>query len=126
VAQQTELVVILDDRPGTAAQLGAVLGEAGINIEGVCGVVSGNEGVLHVLVESDAQRAHALLEAAGMRVDHEREVFVTSLPDRPGEMARILHRLAAADVNCDLLYLTARGRLVIGAEDITQVSSILT
>ena len=126
MAQQTELVVILEDRPGSAARLGALLGEAGINIEGVCGVVSGHEGVLHVLPENDAERARHVLEAGGMRVDHQREVFVTSLPDRPGEMARLLDRLAEADVNCDLLYLTTRGRLVIGAEDIAQVSSILT
>jgi hypothetical protein len=82
--------------------------------------------VLHVLPENDAERARHALEVGGMRVDHQREVFVTSLPDRPGEMARLLDRLAQADVNCDLLYLTTRGRLVIGAEDIAQVSSLLT
>jgi hypothetical protein len=41
-------------------------------------------------------------------------------------MGRLLHVLADADVNCDLLYLDARGRLVIGAEDMEEVSHLLS
>ena len=33
-----DLVVNLENKPGTLAELGAALGNAGINIEGVCGV----------------------------------------------------------------------------------------
>ena len=56
----------------------------------------------------------------------ERPVWVSQLADRPGEMGRLLHALADADVNCDLLYLDAHGRLVIGAEDMEAVSHLLS
>ncbi|NIT57181.1 MAG: amino acid-binding protein, partial [Phycisphaerae bacterium] len=35
-----DLTVILEDRPGTVADMGEALGKAGINIEGGCGFPS--------------------------------------------------------------------------------------
>jgi hypothetical protein len=53
-----DLTVVLEDRPGALAQLGRVLGEAGITIDGACGFVSGGKGVLHLLVEDFAVTYH--------------------------------------------------------------------
>ena len=33
-----DLTIILEDHPGALAKMGETLGEAGINIEGICGV----------------------------------------------------------------------------------------
>jgi len=33
-----DLTVILQDRPGTLADMGEILGNAGINIEGMCAI----------------------------------------------------------------------------------------
>jgi len=32
-----DLTVVLEDRPGTAADMGEALGKAGVNIDGFCG-----------------------------------------------------------------------------------------
>jgi hypothetical protein len=32
-----DLTIILKDKPGTLAQVGEILGQAGVNIEGLCG-----------------------------------------------------------------------------------------
>jgi hypothetical protein len=127
MALQTDFTVILDDRPGTAALVGETLGRAGVNIDGLSLFTSGGVAILHVLV-SPHEVDHARQSLTDARIDlhGERRVWVAQLVDRPGEMGRLLHVLAGADVNCDLLYLDAHGRLVIGAEDMEEVSHLLS
>jgi len=126
VAMQTDFTVILDDRPGTAALVGETLGDAGVNIDGLSLFTSGGVAIFHVLVApQEVEAARDALRNAGIDLHGERAVWVAQLPDQPGEMGRLLRALAGADVNCDLLYLDGRGRLVIGAEDMEEVSHLL-
>jgi hypothetical protein len=112
----TDLTVNLENRPGALAQLGEVLGSAGINIDGVCGIADEATGAVHVLVE-DGGSARQALSAAGVECGPEREVEMVSIVDQPGEMGRHLRRVADAGVNVDLVYLATGTRLVIGATD---------
>lgn len=112
-----DLTVILEDRPGTIADLGEAAGAAGVNIEGICGFPAEGRGVLHVLVE-DADAARSALEGTGAQVEDERDVLVVDIEDRPGAMGQLTRKIADAGVNVDLLYLTASGKLVIGADDL--------
>ena len=112
----TDLTVNLRGGPGTLAQLGEVLGNAGINIEGVSGQESGGEGRLHILV-ADAGDARQALSEAGIECGPDREVEVISVVDQPGEMGRHLRRVADAGVNLDLVYLGTNTRLVLGSDD---------
>jgi len=127
MAMQTDFTVILDDRPGTAARVGETMGRAGVNIDGLSLFTSGGVAIFHVLVSPDeVERAREAMSDAGIDLHGERSVWVAQLADRPGEMGRLLGALAGADVNCDLLYLDAHGRLVIGAEDMEEVSHLLS
>ena len=127
MAMQTDFTVTLEDRPGTAALVGETLGSAGVNIDGLSLFTSGGVAIAHVLVSpQDTDTARSALRDAGLDLHGERPVWVAQLPDRPGEMGRLLRTLAGADVNCDLLYLDGHGRLVIGAEDMEQVSHLLS
>jgi hypothetical protein len=112
----TDLTVQLQNQPGTLAQLGEALGQAGMNIEGVAGLGAGEHGEVHVLVV-DAGMAREALAAAGIDIGAEREVEVVSIVDQPGEMGRHLRRVADAGINVDLLYLATGTRLVIGSDD---------
>jgi hypothetical protein len=112
----TDLTVTLEDRPGTLADLGEATGNAGVNIEGICGFPSEGRGVIHLLVE-DAAAARRALEEAGIQVSNEREVLVQEIEDRPGSVGEVARRIANAGVNVNLLYLATRTRLVIGADD---------
>ena len=47
----TDFTIILEDRPGELARVGEALGDAGVNIEGVSGVVTDGHGVVHLVVE---------------------------------------------------------------------------
>jgi hypothetical protein len=127
MAMQTDFTVILDDRPGTAALVGRTMGAAGVNIDGLSLFTSGGVAILHVLVAPhEVDHARTAMREAGVDLHGERAVWVAQIADQPGEMGRLLGRLATADVNCDLLYLDAHGRLVIGAEDMDEVSHLLS
>jgi hypothetical protein len=112
----SDLTVTLEDRPGTLAQLGEALGNAGINIDGISGFEAGGRGTIHLLVDDGASAREALSQA-GIESSAEREVEVVSIVDQPGEMGRHLRRIAEAGVNVDLVYLATGTRLVIGSAD---------
>jgi len=112
-----DLTVILEDRPGTLADMGETLGKAGINIEGACGFAVEDKGIIHILVE-DAAAARRALEKVGIEVGEEREVLVLEIEDRPGALGEVCRRIANAGVNIDLGYLATNNRLVIGVDDL--------
>ena len=119
-----DLTVILEDRPGTLADMGEALGKAGINIEGLCGFPSEGKGVIHILVE-DGPTARRALEEAGLEVRSERQVLILDVEDRPGEFGRICRRIANAGINIDLVYLATNTRLVVGADDLDKARTVI-
>ncbi len=120
----TDLTVLLEDRPGTLADVGEVLGGANINVEGICGFPCEGKGRLHVLING-ATGARDALDGAGLQVAAEREVLVLDIDDRPGALGGALRRLADAGVNVDLTYLATSTRLVIGADDLDKARTVL-
>jgi hypothetical protein len=121
----TDLSVTLENTPGTLAQLGEVLGGAGINIDGICGVESGGRGAIHLLVE-DGASARDALSAAGIECGPERDVEVVSIVDQPGELGRHLRRIADAGVNVELVYLATGTRLVLASGDMEGLRGALS
>ncbi len=119
-----DLTVILEDRPGTLADMGQALGNAGINIDGWCGFPCEGRGVIHILVE-DAAGARQALEEGGMEVSGERDVLVLEVEDRPGAFGEVARKIADAGANVDLGYLATRTRLVIGADDLEKAQAAL-
>lgn len=121
----TDLYVALENKPGTLAQLGEVLGKAGVNMLGGCGFPSAGKGALHFAVE-DASAAKKALEAAGFKVTGERPILLVTVADRPGELGKLARRIADAGVNIDLLYLTAKGQLVLGVDNLEKARKVVS
>ena len=119
-----DLTVILEDRPGTLADLGEALGKAGVNIDGICGFPVEGRGVIHVLVEDDSA-ARSALEGAGVTVEGERDVLVVDVANQPGSFGEIARKIADAGVNVDLLYAATDTRLVFGADDLQRARDAL-
>ena len=118
-----DLTVMLDDRPGTLAQMSEALGKANVNVEGVCAVpTGGGQASVHLLVE-DAAGARRAIEGAGLRVSAERDVVVVEVEDKPGSLGKVARRVADAGVNIDVAYLATRTRLVLGAADVAKLRS---
>lgn len=114
-----DLGITVQDSPGGLADVGEALGNAGINIEGLCGVGLGDRGVIHLLVE-DGVAARAALEGAGLTVDSESEAIVSEIPgdvSAPGTMGRMARAVADAGVNMRAVYLATNNRAVAVTDD---------
>ena len=58
-------------------------------------------------------------------VSREREVVVVDVEDRPGVLADLTRRIAAAGIDLDLVYVATRNRVVFGAADLEGLKAAL-
>jgi hypothetical protein len=123
----TDLTVVLTDAPGELARVGGAVGEAGINIRGMCAFTGEGRGIIHLLVDDGtAGRAARVLVDAGMGVADQREVLVIDIEDRPGTLGEMARELAEAGVNIELLYTTFGGvKVVIATDDMQSARAAL-
>ena len=112
----TEFRVVLRDQPGTLATLGGVLGDAGINIEAIQGMSHAGESVVQ-FVPRDPGRAASALHTAGIAYST-REVLIVRVLDEPGTLAQVALVMSRAGINIDSVYVTTRGSLVLGVDDL--------
>jgi hypothetical protein len=113
-----DLAIALDDRPGALAELGEGLGRAGVSIEGGGAFVVEGRGIAHFLFR-DGGAARRALEAAGIRVIEERDVVIQRLKQaEPGQLGRLVRRMASAGVNIEVLYSDHDHQLVLVVDDI--------
>lgn len=103
-----ELVVTVDDEAGVLAEIGELLGSAGVNIETLSATTYNGRGVIHLVVD-DGEDAAELLESNGFKVESARPVIATTLDDRPGELGRYCRRLADSGVTISAAYVARRG-----------------
>jgi hypothetical protein len=112
----TEFTVILPDRPGTLAQLGAALGDAGVNIEAIQGMSRDGRSIIQ-FIPGDMDRAAAALRQAGLAVTT-REVLIVRVLDEPGMLGDVALVMSHAGINIDSVYVTSRGHVVLGVDDL--------
>ncbi len=121
----SNITIKLENRPGELARLGEALGQAEINVDGMCAVTSAGTGTIHLLVE-DAGAARTALATAGIAIDSEREVLIVeAIEDQPGALGKIARRVADAGVNLNLAYLATNTRVVLAAEDLEKARAAL-
>ena len=112
----TEFTVMLPNTPGALALLGAILGDARVNIEAILGTVRAERAVVQVVPSEPGVAARAL-EEAGI-VYTQREVLVVRVLDEPGMLGDVALVMATAGINIDSVYATARGHIVLGVDDL--------
>ncbi len=97
-----QLAIFLDNRPGMLARVADALAEAKINIYAVTTSDTVDHSVIRMVV-SDYRRALAVFEERGTLVVEDDVVMVEG-SNKPGEIARIAHKLANAKVNIEYCY----------------------
>ncbi|NIP80921.1 MAG: amino acid-binding ACT domain-containing protein [Gemmatimonadetes bacterium] len=119
-----DLTILLEDRPGAVADVGEALGRAGVSIEGGGAWVVGEQGIAHLLVEDGAAAGRAL-EAAGIRVEAQRDVVVQRLRQEvPGQLGALTRRMAEAGVNIEVLYSDHDHRLILVVDDVDRAQRV--
>jgi hypothetical protein len=112
----TEFKVVAEDRPGALALLGRVLGDARINIEAIQGMSREGKSIIQFVPSDSGKSAHAL-EAAGFSYST-RDVLVVRVLDEPGALGEVALVMAHAGINIDSVYVTTRGHVVFGVDDL--------
>jgi organic hydroperoxide reductase OsmC/OhrA len=118
------LTISLVNHPGTLAQVGEILGEAGISIEGGGMFVVENRGIANFLV-SDGVAGRRALESAGVCVLREDEVLILRLnQDEVGQLGKLLRRMADANVNVLTQYSDHDHQLVLVVEQLQAAQAV--
>lgn len=112
----TEFAVILTDVPGSLARLGQALGQERVNIEAIQGITRAGEGIVRFVPDSP-DRAKRALDAAGFS-HTTREVVIVRVLDEPGALGEVALVMAAAGINIDAVYVTTKGYVVLGVDDL--------
>jgi hypothetical protein len=116
-----EIIVVADDRPGVLAEVGELLGDAGVNIETLSAFSQNGTGVVHLVVD-DGDDAAEVLVSNGFKVEGSRRVLAATLDDRPGELGRYCRRLAKEGVAISAAYVARRSggetELIFAVDDI--------
>src|SRR5438093_13115821 len=107
MTKTSQITISAESKPGVLARISEVLADAGVNITGLCAGESAGRGKVRLLV-SDPARAKQALAAAKIR-SAEEPALVLPLEDRPGALAAVASRLAAAKINVKCAYATTAG-----------------
>ena len=118
----TEFTVSLADAPGSLPGLGRVLGDARVNIEAILGLTLERKGHVRFVPNDPAQAAHAL-DAAGI-VYTRRDVLLVRILNEPGTLGEVALVMARAGVNIDTVYVTMRGQVVLGVDDLAGATQV--
>jgi hypothetical protein len=118
----TEFTVILENRPGTLARLGIVLGDAMVNIETIHGSAREKSAIVR-FVSNDQDKAARALDTAGIAYSR-REVLIVRVLDEPGTLGDLAVVMSQAGINIDSVYVTTRGYVVLGVDDLAGATQV--
>jgi len=124
----TQLALFLDNRPGTLARVCDALSEAKINIYAISTSDTVDHSVIRMVV-SDTRKALLLFEEHGTLVV-ETEVLLLEGDNKPGSLAKLAHKLAAAKVNIEYCYCATpsdarKGLLILRVSDARKALKVL-
>src|SRR6266404_4849255 len=97
-----QLAIFLDNRPGMLARVADALAEMKINIYAITTSDTVDHSVIRLVV-SDHRRALHVFEERGTLVVED-DVLMLEGSNKPGELAKIAHKLADAKVNIEYCY----------------------
>ncbi len=97
-----QLTVWVENRPGMLGEVGSALGANKVNIVAFIATVTDNRGTIRMVVDKAAAAKRVFAEHRWETT--EEEVLVVSLPDKPGSLGRIAHKLREASVNIEYAY----------------------
>jgi hypothetical protein len=119
-----DLVIDIENTPGSLAEVAAAISDAGVNIAAVTCIGTHERAELHILVPHAGAAKHALA-ISHLAVTRESEVVVVDVEDRPGVLADLTRKIARAGINLDLVYVATRNRVVFAAADLAALQTAL-
>jgi len=129
MAKVTQIAILLENRPGTLAQLCSTLGKAGVNISALFAPEIRGKGKVRVWVDSP-DKAKDALKAAKIRFSEE-EVIGMELDNRPGALGEVAEKLGQAKINIKYAYATtsegsAKATVILAVSDVAKALGVLS
>lgn len=119
-----DVSMLLENRPGSLAEMGEALGRCGVSIEGGGAWVVDGRGAAHFLFE-DGQAAKEALESVGIKVLAVRNVIVQRLKQAvPGQLGQLTRHMADAGVNIEALYSDHNNQLILVVDNEDKARSV--
>ena len=97
-----QLTVWVENRPGMLGEVGSALGAKKVNIMAFMATVTDNRGTIRMIVDKRAAAKRVFAEHRWETTDE--EVLIVALPDKPGSLGQIAHKLREASVNIQYAY----------------------
>ena len=119
-----DLIIEIENSPGALAKVATAVSDAGVNLAAATCLGAGDRAELHILVKH-AEAARHLLAITALAISRERQVVVVPVEDRPGALADLTRRIAAAGINLDLVYVATGDRSVFGSPDLEGLKTVL-
>ncbi len=123
-----QLAIFLDNRPGMLARVADALAEAKINIYAITTSDTVDHSVIRMVV-NDYRRALRVCEEHNSLVVED-DVLMVEGSNKPGEMARIAHKLADARINIEYCYSATppdskKGLMILRVSNPTKALKVL-
>lgn len=125
---QRQFTLYMENKPGALARIASLLGRKRINIEGISIAVSGDVGLIQLVVDNAIATERILTKA---KIPYtEQKVSIVTLPNRPGALAAVAEKLAARNVNLNYLYCTTcaacegETMIVVSGDDLKTVEKL--
>ncbi len=124
----TQIVVTLQNKPGTLAQLCSTLGKAGVNISAVVAPEIRGRGRVRLLVDNP-DKAKDALKAAKIRFGEE-EAIAVELDNKPGALGEVAGKLAQAKISIKYAYATTsegspKATVILAVPDVAKALGVL-
>jgi hypothetical protein len=97
-----QLTVWVENRPGMLGEVGSALGAKKVNILAFMATVTDNRGTIRMVVDKPATARKVFAEHRWETTED--VVLKVLLPDKPGSLGRMAHKLREASVNIDYAY----------------------
>jgi hypothetical protein len=118
-----QISVFAENLPGHLRRILEVLEVAGINVHGFLAADTGDCGIVRFVLDKP-DLGLAVLREAGHAVTRT-EVLCVRLPDKPGELARVMGVIADAGINVVYSYSLISTLIAIHVSDIASTEAVL-
>jgi len=124
-----DICVIQDNSSENLALIGEILGEAGVNIEGLSLTTCNGQSVIHFVVEDDTTARH-VLEDSGIRIMEISEIFVLHkdkkrITGKPGSFGRICRLFTENEIRINFGYPAENNRFIFGVDNFKKAQELL-
>ena len=119
-----DLSIILKNQPGALAEMGEILANAGVNLEGGGVFVHDGKGIAHFLVD-EAEKAKTVLEANNIEVVGINNVLIQKLKQEvPGQLGKICRIMKENNINILVQYSDHSNQLILVVDDFEKGNKI--